>query len=327
MTATSTGRDARSGAIDTHAHVFPADYLDRLEEIGVDSSTTAVARGLRADSTDEELGTRLDWMDRAGVRIQVLAVAPQVPAGPEATSSLAAARMINDEYARIVADHPGRFLAYGALPLPHVEESLTEIPRVFDELGAVGVSITTVLPGAISPADRRFHPVWEALNERRAIVNLHATGFGACSPMIAGYHLEWVNGAPVEDATAVLQLLKAGLPQQYPSLRFHVAHLGGDLPFLAQRIEDNYEDWNAFPASPLRTLRGMYFDAANFHEPSLRLAVETLGAERILAGSDHPYFQDDKYLRAFSYIRGSQLTAGQKDAILSGNARGLYRQR
>ncbi|MDI3389546.1 amidohydrolase family protein [Streptomyces sp. B-S-A8] len=312
-------------AIDTHAHIYPAGYLDLLEESGVPAASTAIARGIAADSTDADLSARLRWMDRANVETQIIAVTPQSPSGPQSSSSLAAARRINDEYATLVRRHPGRFLAYGAVPLPHVEESLAEIPRLFDELGCIGISLTTVLPGGLSPADKRFDPIWEALDERAATVNVHPTGSGALSPMINSRHLEWVNGAPVEDATAVLHLLKADIPRRYPNLRFHIAHLGGDLPFLVQRIEDNYTDWQAFPASPLGTLRTMWFDAANFHEPSLRLTVETFGADRVLAGSDHPYFQEEKYVRAFDYIRNARLPAEDIRAILSGNADSLYR--
>ncbi|MFJ9175408.1 amidohydrolase family protein [Streptomyces sp. NPDC102360] len=318
--------DAAGGrAIDTHAHVYPAKYLDLLEQIGVPASTTAIARGIGADSTDEDLSARLRWMDRANVETQIIAVTPQVPSGPDGASSLAAARQINDEYAGLVQRHAGRFLAYGTLPLPHVEESLAEIPRLFDDLGVVGVSLTTVLPGGLSPADRRFDPVWQALNERAAIVNIHATGSGALSSMITEHQLEWVNGAPVEDATSVLHILKADIPRRFPDVRFHIAHLGGDLPFLAQRIEDNYTDWQAFPVSPLDTLRTMWFDAANFHTPSLRLTVETFGADRIMAGSDHPYFQEDKYVRAFDYIRKAPLAPDEVSAILAGNATALYK--
>ena len=59
-----------------------------------------------------------------------------------------------------------------------------------------------------------------------------------------------INGAPVEDAIAVLQLLKADIPARFPGVRLHIAHLAGDLAFLAQRIEDNDEDWKAFAPSP-----------------------------------------------------------------------------
>ncbi|CAM3398201.1 amidohydrolase family protein [Isoptericola cucumis] len=312
------------GAVDTHAHVYPAVYLDRLERIGVDPATTAIARGLGADSTDEDVSERLRDMDRAGVGVQVLAVTPQSPGGVEPGPSLDAARWVNDEYARLLAAHPDRFAAYGALPLPHVAAALAEIPRLFDELGFAGVSLPTVLPGGRTLADPRLDEVWSALDERSAVVNLHATGSGARSDLITDHGLVWVNGAPVEDAVAVLQLLKADLPRRFPRVRLHVAHLAGDLPFLAQRLEDNYEDWGAFPSSPLGALRRMWFDAANFHEPSLALAVETLGASRILAGSDHPYFRGAKYRRAFDYVRTSRLAEQDVRAVLHGNARALY---
>lgn len=311
-------------AIDTHAHVFPASYLDFLQEHGRPEREIAIARGLNADSSDAELRSRVEWMNRAGVATQIIAVTPQVPSLPDAADSLTAARLINDEYARIVNDYPGRFFAYGALPLPHIEQTLAEIPRIFDELGFLGVSISTVTMGDFFLNDPSLDPVWEALNERNAIVNIHPTGTGACSEMINGAHLEWVNGAPVEDATATLQLMKADVPRRFPNITFHIAHLGGDLPFIARRIEDNYEDWDAFAASPMQQMRQMYFDAANFHEPSLRLATETFGIRQILGGSDFPYFQEEKYVRAFSYIREANLTQEEIDAALFANAQRLY---
>lgn len=311
-------------AIDTHAHVFPASYLDFLQEHGRPEREIAIARGLNADSSDAELRSRVEWMDRAGIATQIIAVTPQVPSLPDAADSLTAARLVNDEYARIVNDYPGRFFAYGALPLPHIEQTLAEIPRIFDELGFLGVSISTVTMGDFFLNDPSLDPVWEALNERNAIVNIHPTGTGACSEMINGAGLEWVNGAPVEDATATLQLMKADVPRRFPNIAFHIAHLGGDLPFIARRIEDNYEDWDAFAASPMQQMRQMYFDAANFHEPSLRLAAETFGIRQILGGSDFPYFQEEKYVRAFSYIREANLTQEEIDAALFANAQRLY---
>ena len=74
----------------------------------------------------------------------------------------------------------------------------------------------------------------------------------------------------------------------------------------------------------MASLAAMYFDAANFHEPALRAAVETYGSDRILAGSDHPYFQEEKYVRAFDYIRDSALPRALREAILRGKAESLY---
>lgn len=311
-------------AVDTHAHVYPAFYLDFLTQHGVREDTVAIARNLNADSTKEDINKRLEWMEKAGVQAQVIAVTPQSPYLLEAKFAVAASTMINDEYARLVDEYPGRFYAYGALPLPHIDEAIAEVERLYEQAGFVGVSISTIIGGDIYLDDPRLDPVWEALNDKNAVVNIHPTGCGANSPMVAGANLAWVNGAPVEDATATLQLLKVDVPGRFPQITFHVAHLGGDLPFLAQRIEDNYADWDAFPSSPRAQLEKMFFDAANFHEPSLRLAVETFGSAQIIAGSDFPYFQEDKYVRAFSYIRDSKLAGSEIDDVLAGNARKLY---
>lgn len=69
------------------------------------------------------------------------------------------------------------------------------------------------------------------------------------------HHLEWVNGAPIEDAIAVLHLLQGDYINRFPNIKFQVAHLGGDVAFLAQRVEDNFTDWGSFPTSPRENLK------------------------------------------------------------------------
>ena len=123
--------------------------------------------------------------------------------------------------------------------------------------------------------------------------------------MINQADLAWVNGAPVEDATAVLQLLKAEIPHRYPNIRFHIAHLGGDLAFLSQRLEDNFEDWH-------------------FYAPSLRLALKTYDPKRVMLGSDYPYFRYKKYTRAVGYIKEAKLPANIEADILYRNAYTFY---
>lgn len=77
-------------------------------------------------------------------------------------------------------------------------------------------------------------------------------------------------------------------------------------------------------AQPLENMRSMYFESTNFHKPSLRAAVETLGSTQIMCGSDHPYFRDAKYTHAVDYVRDADLDPIMKTAILSNNARRLY---
>ncbi|MGV3061871.1 amidohydrolase family protein, partial [Streptococcus hyovaginalis] len=115
---------------------------------------------------------------------------------------------------------------------------------------------------------------------------------------------------------------------RFPHLKFHIAHLGGGISFQMQRILDNYEDWDSFDHNPLKTLQEhFWFDTANFLEASLLHSHQILGKHRLLAGSDFPYFQDEKYSRAISYIQKADLSEQDKRLILSQNALELYQNR
>ncbi|MSS46717.1 amidohydrolase [Cutibacterium sp. WCA-380-WT-3A] len=316
-----------TAVIDTHAHVYPDHWLDLLEELGTDPATTRIARGLHAGDDEADISRRLAMMDAAGVRVQVLSATPQVPVLDNADDASSAARYINDAYAALVARHPDRFIAHATLPLPHVAGSLDEIARAFDELGFRSVALNTFVGADGSLADPALEPIFAELDRRRAIVYLHPAGLAAGAASIADHGLIWVNGAPMEDAIATLQLLKADVPDRHSHIRFHIAHLGGDLPFLAQRLEDNYDDWGSFARSPRESLRRMWFDAANFFTPSLRLALEVYGDGHVMMGSDFPYFQDAKYTRAVTYINDlADLSVGAEviDNVLRRNAEQLY---
>jgi amidohydrolase 2 len=315
---------AYKGAIDTHAHVYPAKYLDFLERIGVSASRTKVARDIQASDEEKDMLARLKMMDDAGIQKQVLSVTPQLPLVDCEQNAAEAVRMANHIYANLIAKFPARFIAYGATPLPHTELAIKEVAYCLDELKFHGMTITTVLQNGLSIADERFAPFYAELNRRHAILYIHPTGSGACSSMINQADLAWVNGAPVEDATAVLQLLKAEIPHRYPNIRFHIAHLGGDLAFLSQRLEDNFEDWHSFKHSPRESLRRMWFDSANFYAPSLRLALKTYDPKRVMLGSDYPYFRYKKYTRAVGYIKEAKLPANIEADILYRNAYTFY---
>ncbi|MBS5947865.1 MAG: amidohydrolase family protein, partial [Winkia neuii] len=161
--------------IDTHAHVYPAKYLDFLEQIGVDPDSTAIARDMNASDEADE-----------------------------------AARMVNDIYAGLIRKYPGRFLAYGAIPFLHPQKAVQQIGYCMDELGFVGIAINSLLPDPqMAITDEQFAPIFAELDRRHAPLYIHPTGMSAhCAPM-ANQGLAWVNGAPVEDAIAALHLLKA----------------------------------------------------------------------------------------------------------------------
>jgi predicted TIM-barrel fold metal-dependent hydrolase len=307
--------------IDVHAHYWTEDYIDLLVDLG--QAGAVAVRGLGAGG-GAELEARLRLMDRAGVQMQVLSACPQMPYGEDADKAAAAARFVNDQYASLVQDHPDRFRAFAALPMPHLQESLGEMGRALDELGLTGVAMnTTVLDRAL--VEPEYEPVFAELNRRNAVLYLHPAGNGACSPLITDYHLTWMVGAPVEDTISIMQLITHGIPAHYPNVKIINSHLGGALPMLLQRADDQY-GWEApdTPERPSVAARRMWYDTVGHgHVPALRCAIDSFGADRLVLGTDFPYENGDTFVRAVDYIRDPQIDPAAARTILDQNAGAL----
>ena len=307
--------------IDVHAHYWTEGYLDLLADLG--KADAGAARGIGAGG-GAELEARLRLMDRAGVEIQVLSACPQSPYGQDKQKAARAARFVNDQYAELAGRQPGRFRAFAALPMPHVDESVGEMGRALDELHMAGVAMnTTVLGRALVEPD--YEPVFAELNRRGAVLYLHPAGNGACSPLISNYQLTWMVGAPVEDTISIMQLITHGIPARYPDIKIINSHLGGALPILLQRADDQYS-WEApdTPEPPSVAARRMWYDTVGHgHVPALRCAIDSFGADRLLLGTDFPYENRDIFVRAVDYINDPQIGTTAARAILDQNASAL----
>ncbi|MFJ9338482.1 amidohydrolase family protein [Streptomyces sp. NPDC101733] len=308
--------------IDVHAHLWTADHLDRLEALG--KADTGTQRGIGAGATGAELDHRFALMDRAGVDLQVLSVAPQSPHLAAEAEAVAVARAANDAYAELVARFPGRFRAFAALPLPHVDAALREVARAFDDLGAVGVGVTTTLLGR-TLADPLFRPVYEELDRRGAVLCIHPAGEGAASPLITEHDMTWMVGAPVEDTVAIMHLVLAGLPARYPRMRVLASHLGGVLPLLPRRLDDHLAfESPQTPELPSIALGRLWYDTvSHVHGPAPAAAAATFGADRLVLGTDFPYEDGEVFVRAVEYVSESGLAPQEATAILDTNAADL----
>ncbi|MFI8388891.1 amidohydrolase family protein [Streptomyces sp. NPDC085540] len=308
--------------IDVHAHLWTVDYLDRLERLG--KTDTGTQRELGADATEADLDHRFALMDRAGIDLQVLSVAPQSPHLPGESEAVALARAANDSYAELAARFPGRFRAFAALPLPHVDAALHEVTRAFDDLGAVGVGVTTTVLGR-TLADPLFHPVYEELDRRGAVLYIHPSGEGAASPLITEHDMTWMVGAPVEDTVAIMHLILAGLPARYPRMRILASHLGGALPLLPRRLDDHLAFESPRPPElPSVAVGRLWYDTvSHVHGPALAAAAASFGAGRLVLGTDFPYEDDEVFVRSVNYVCESGLSHEEATAILDTNAADL----
>jgi predicted TIM-barrel fold metal-dependent hydrolase len=326
--AVTTQRAPDSLRIDVHAHVYPPHYLDVLDRFGGGGAGTPGSRIVAGSGSARELAERFAMMDRAAVQMQVLSAAPQFPYLAREADAVTAARVINDAYAEVVASYPDRFVAYVVTPLPHVDAALEEMARGLDTLGMVGVSIgTSVLTQSV--ADPAFDPFWEEMNRRGTIVFFHPAGLGACSPLVRSHNLTWPIGATIEDTMLVGHLIARQVPTRYPRVRMIVPQLGGEIPMLINRLDNQRKAFLPDDAElPSVTARRFWYDSvAHAYAPALRLACQAFGTDRVLLGSDYPYEVGDLYQRCVDYVKAPEtgLTRADAEGILDRNAQSLFR--
>ena len=132
-------------------------------------------------------------------------------------------------------------------------------------------------------------------------------------------------GAPLEDTISVMQLITHGIPARYPNITIINSHLGGALPMLLQRADDQYR-WEApdTPEPPSVAARRMWYDTVGHgYAPALRCAIDSFGADRLVLGTDFPYETGDIFVRAVDYVNDPQIGTTAARAILDHNASAL----
>jgi len=126
---------------------------------------------------------------------------------------------------------------------------------------------------------------------------------------------------------AILELLQSGFTDRFPNIKTIVPHLGGTLPFLSQRLDHMAQRFMPGKGVPSAVLRNFWFDTVNAYPPALRLAIETFGIDRLVFGTDWPFWKGDAHQLAADYLHQSGLTGEQIALIDSGNAKALFGDR
>lgn len=262
--------------------------------------------------------------DRAAVGIERTLLCPWVPLlypDADAATCLERCRLQNRALAALVAAHPGRLAALGAVPLQDPALAAAELVALRREGALAGVEVPASVGGAYLGEDR-FEPFWEAAEATDALVFVHPTtrGFGASA--FGQYYLWNTVGNPFETTVAAAQMTMSGLLERRPRLRVLLAHAGGALPALRGRL-DHAHSFQPDAASrlsepPSESIRRFYFDTVSHDRELLRGLVEWAGPDRVLLGSDHPFDMADP--QPVATVRSLGLGAAAERALLADNA-------
>ena len=309
--------------IDVHAHYHPHAYDAALDHLA-GRSLGAFLGGVHPDGDDEaQIAKRLKMMEAAGVGMQVLSpAAGRAPYGKDEGLSVTAARLVNDAAAALVRRYPDKFKSFVSLPLPHIDASLAELRRGMDDLGMIGVNLhISALDRSV--AEDEFLPIYEEVNRRRGIIFYHPCGNGICSPMITDYGFSAAVGTSMEDAVIVLHLIAKHIPHRFPHITFIVPHLGGPIPMLLDRLDNQFSmAQRRLPEPPSVTARRFYYDTVGHSsEAAILCAWKAFGADHLLPGSDFPVLLSfETYADTFSWIRRTSLPNAAIEQILERTA-------
>jgi 6-methylsalicylate decarboxylase len=310
--------------IDVHSHFHPEAFRPVVERL-VGRPWPKGWDAFPHTDTEDAIKGRLDYMDAAGVDMQILSVGTHGPFSTNEVEAVEAAKFLNDSYAELIARHPTRFGGFAALPLPHIDASLREMRRCLDELSLTGVNLTCFINDR-SLAEVEFEPLYEEMNRRGAVVCYHPIGNALCSPFIREYKLDGSAGNALEDGILVLHLITRQIAVRYPNVKYIVPHLGGFLPMLLGRLDHILTRQHGnLPELPTVTARKLFYDTVGHASgPALFCAAQVYGATQLVPGSDYPVsLQYEPYKDNFEYIKHAGLSEEDADRILNRNAPAL----
>ena len=320
---------------DLHTHYYPEAFFRLIEEVGgafsfgTDPTGRTIIRyrgsrffGITPPMTDPV--RRLEDMDRVGIDVEVLSLStPNVYfAPPEKQADVA--RLVNDAYAELAARHPKRFKGFASIPMDDPDAALRELDRTQSELRMNGVVVLSNINGR-ALTDARYRPFFAECDRRRVCVFIHPMIPASAEPF-SEYVLGPIVGFPFDTTLAVARLCYAGVLRELPNIRWILGHLGGAVPYLMERLDNGWRDFAECRVNidelPSVYLKRLYYDTVSFSAPSLRLALEQVGADHLVMGSDYPHLLGS-IDRAVSSIEALAIPEPEKERIFSGTARAI----
>jgi aminocarboxymuconate-semialdehyde decarboxylase len=324
----------RVRTIDMHSHVYVHDVLPLIRDHKEADPATLAAMASGPMALDAAtLDARFREMDRQGVDVHVISVHPgQYHYWADEAASDQIVRIQNEKTAKTAARHPDRFEALGNVSLAHPALAASQMDHAVSQLNMRGFIIGCNVNGD-ELTNPKFEPFWKKAEQLGVVIFLHpAAAVTANSTRYAGAgYLVNTIGNPLETTIALSHMIFEGFLDRYPGLRLLAAHGGGFLPSYIGRSDNCNavrDDCRRMQRKPSDYLRGsqLFFDALVYTPENIRHLAATVGANRIVMGSD---FAFDVHSRrpVDAILETPGLSDAERIAILGGTAEALLKRR
>lgn len=293
--------------IDCHAHIMPREWESQKDRVGypgwieLQHQPNGNAKMFHDDGKFFREVKPNCWdpkeilkdMDAYNVDTMVLCTIPVLFSyWAKPADGLEWSRFINDDLAKVVADHTKRFLALGTLPMHDVDLAIQELRRCHSELGMKGVEIGSNINGT-NLDDEVFFPLWAEAEKLGMGIFVHPWEMmGGERP--SKYWGKWLIGMPAETALAVTSMIFGGVFDKFPGLKVMFAHGAGSFPFTLGRISHGYrcrpDLVNVNDVQDPRDYVGKFWvDGITHDRDAFEFLVSVMGADKIAYGTDYPF--------------------------------------
>jgi aminocarboxymuconate-semialdehyde decarboxylase len=300
--------------VDWHAHVYPPE-LARERRWG--------------GATPLTIENLLEAHDKAGIDLCVVSNTVHYLKDKSAEESLAFLRRWNEYGAAIQQRYKERIVVFTSTLPCGGEPFVKEVERAIVQYGLKGVLINSSHQGAY-PDDDEARPFFALVSELGIPVMMHAPSVGFGEERMRDYRLASSVGRPFDECLAIARMIVRGVFERFSRLKFVGCRLGGGICEVIGRMDYAYElgdqasglgpyEPMLISKRPSDYLRALHLDTVSYHAPAVMCAYHTVGARRLLFGSDAPPLLP-LLPRAKNLIETLPISESEREAIFAGNA-------
>jgi aminocarboxymuconate-semialdehyde decarboxylase len=228
--------------------------------------------------------------------------------------------------------HPDKLVAMATCVPGGGDECLRELERAVQEDDCRGVIISASHQGHYPDADEA-RPFFKLVTDLDIPVFVHPGD--STTPATADYRLASSISRPADNCLSLARLIVRGIFEQFPSLKLVGSHLGGGICEVIGRMDYAYNlpDFAFFLGSytpmlikhpPSHYLKMMYLESTCYHPPAARCAIDTVGADHFVFGTDSPPMIPLKR-EGLEMMDRLRLTPLEREKVMGGNASWLLK--
>lgn len=324
--------------IDIHSHFFPRISQQEAAKLDVERAPWLMIDGREGQIMLHDrpfrpvhdalwdAKRRLEHLDEQQIDIQIMCATPVMFAYDVAIErALPWAQLMNDKALEMACANPRRLKVLAQVPLQDSDAACREASRA-KACGHIGVQIGNHVGAKDLDHEALITFLTHCANEEIPVL-VHPWDMMGGADRMKKWMLPWLVAMPAETQLAILSLILSGAFERLPrNLKLCFAHGGGSFAYLMGRVDNAWQQRDIVredcPNKPSSYLDRFYVDSAVFDPRALQLLVETMGADRVMLGSDAPFPLGEQQIGHL--VSHSALPAESKRQILAANAREFF---